>query len=58
MNEYYSLIGKVMKDIAMKEYNLRPVSYQPQHENKLANEFMLYTNFELKTLIGCCFHDH
>jgi len=33
-----------MKEMALREANLRPTSICPEHRNKLGNEFLLYTN--------------
>jgi len=41
-----------MREVALEKANLRPVEFRPEHENKLGNDFMLYTNQSPSPLLG------
>ncbi|KAJ1649137.1 EEF1A lysine methyltransferase 1 [Dispira simplex] len=38
--------GFVVRELAEKLLGVKPTTYEPRHQNGLANEFRLYTNFE------------
>lgn len=40
------LTGAVMQAVARRELGVRPVTYRPQHANKLGNEFKCYTSHD------------
>ncbi|KAJ1959012.1 Protein-lysine N-methyltransferase efm5 [Dispira parvispora] len=42
--------GFVVRELVQKLFEVKPTTYEPRHQNGLANEFRLYTNFESKEL--------
>ncbi|XP_072382521.1 EEF1A lysine methyltransferase 1 [Diabrotica undecimpunctata] len=43
--------GAVMEDLLKRLLDLRKTSFEPKHENNLANEFCCFTNFDLDSLL-------
>ena len=50
--KFYLLTGAVMRPAAAALLHLRPAAYRPQHQNKLGNEFLLYTNVTPSARLG------
>lgn len=49
---YYLLTGAVMRDLAYREMQLKPVVFRPVHSQKLGNEFLLYCNQDTASDLG------
>ncbi|XP_046393102.1 EEF1A lysine methyltransferase 1 [Ischnura elegans] len=41
--------GAVMENLAKKLLNVRRCDFKPTHKNNLANEFLCYTNYDMKS---------
>eukprot|EP00252_Welwitschia_mirabilis_P014067 TRINITY_DN31092_c0_g1_i1.p1 TRINITY_DN31092_c0_g1~~TRINITY_DN31092_c0_g1_i1.p1 ORF type:complete len:242 (+),score=53.82 TRINITY_DN31092_c0_g1_i1:194-919(+) len=46
------LTGKVQQELAERLLNMHPCGFQPMHNHKLGNEFMLFTNYDPKDRLG------
>jgi len=38
-------LGEIMEELATKLLNVHKCSFQPEHNNNLANQFACFTNF-------------
>ncbi|CAG9864595.1 unnamed protein product [Phyllotreta striolata] len=50
-NKIVLCTGVIMEDLARRLLDLKKSSFEPKHNNNLANEFACFANFDINTLI-------